>query len=83
MDSFFAAGLDTKIATIDLHSSDNVAEALEQLERELFFYRDKNYCRVVYGVGEGILRKAVLEALEKNPMVGETKEEGGACLVLF
>ena len=84
-DPFFAASIDHDISTIDLHHTTNVFDALEQLERELFLFGKSNvrYCRVVHGIGKGVLANAVHEALTKNPMVGEWKCVGGSCLVIF
>ena len=89
MDSatLFAAELNPNIATIDLHHTGTVADALEQLERELFlFYQNgEPYVRVVYGIGTGKLASAVQEALTKNPMIGswEKEENGGSCIAVF
>ncbi len=82
---FFAASIDQNIEVIDLHDCANPSEALDKLERELFLLQKNGikYCRVVYGIGEGILRKSVLEALVKNPMVEDVQEESGSALVLF
>ena len=84
---FFAASLNQDIPTIDLHGIGNITSALEQLERQLFsFYTDKQkHCRVIYGIGEGILAKNVQTALNKNPMVLDWKHEdtGGSCIVLL
>jgi dsDNA-specific endonuclease/ATPase MutS2 len=84
-DKFFVASIDQNINTIDLHDTGSVGEALDKLEQELFFLQKKDtaYCRVVYGIGEGILQEAVLEALGKNPIVQKSKDEGASCLVLL
>ena len=83
---FSAAEIDPNIATIDLHASHNIEDAIDQLEKELYFYYQDGakYCQVVYGGGTGRLRKAVHKELEKNPMIDDFKEvHGGACVVLF
>lgn len=71
--------------TIDLHAAGDVPAALEQLERALFgaYQAKEKQLRVIYGIGEGVLRGAVLEALRKNPMVRRVDEEdtGGSCVV--
>lgn len=76
---------DNNLFLIDLHKSENVVDALDQLEKELFFaFKNKiKYCRVVYGVGEGILRKEVLQNLKKHPLICSFKEgeSGGDCIV--
>jgi len=86
-DIFFAASLDQNILTIDLHGIPSIYEALEQLEQELFlFYKQKQrYCRVVTGIGTGVLQNAVFAALEKHPMVAhvEKGEQGGSLIVIF
>ncbi|MBT3418927.1 MAG: Smr/MutS family protein [Candidatus Magasanikbacteria bacterium] len=84
-DPFFAAEIDHNISTIDLHNTTEVFSALEQLERELFLFgkSEMRYCRVVHGIGKGVLANAVHDALIKNPMVHEYKCVGGSCLVLF
>lgn len=84
-ENFFAASIDQNIFSIDLHATASVPAALEQLEHELFlcFKKEKNYCQVIHGIGEGILAEAVHEALTKNPMVVGWKCDGGRCLVVF
>lgn len=78
---------DDSLFVIDLHKSENVDDALDQLEKELFFaFQNKiKYCRVVHGIGEGILKKAVVEYLKKHPLVSDFKEgeSGGDCIVAF
>mgnify|MGYP001561914319 CR=1 FL=1 len=81
---------------IDFHKSQSVSEALEQLEKELYFAYQNHvpqgymamhscsawYCRIVYGVGEGILRKAVLKNLENHPLISDLREgESGGDLI--
>jgi len=85
-ETIFIALSNNNILTIDLHKSDNVVNALEQLEKELFFIFKKNekYCKVIYGVGSGVLKNKVLEALDKNPMVKDFFESAdGYCIVEF
>jgi dsDNA-specific endonuclease/ATPase MutS2 len=71
--------------TIDLHAAGDITTALEQLEHALFqaHQAKENQLRVIYGIGTGVLRGAVLEALRKNPMVIRIEEEdtGGSCIV--
>ncbi|MFB6225966.1 MAG: Smr/MutS family protein [Candidatus Paceibacteria bacterium] len=83
---FSAAEMDDNCPTIDLHSSQSIPEAIDQLERELYFYYDDGaeYCEVIYGGGTGALKKKVLEELEDNPMIEDLKRKcGGSCVVLF
>jgi dsDNA-specific endonuclease/ATPase MutS2 len=73
------------IFSIDLHDTEHVTAALEKLEHELFIAWQKKemQVQVIYGIGEGILRRAALEALRKNPMVKSVLEEetGGSCVI--
>ncbi|MBP9761215.1 MAG: Smr/MutS family protein [Candidatus Magasanikbacteria bacterium] len=73
------------IPTIDLHGIPDIATSLETLESQLFlfFCEDKNVCRVIYGIGEGLLAEGVLAALKQNPMVitVEQEETGGSAIV--
>lgn len=84
---FFAAQLDTQAPTIDLHGSATVPGALEQLEKELFLLYNKKapYARIIHGIGEGVLAKAVHEVIQTHPLVREWREEehGGSCIILF
>lgn len=83
---FFAANISPTLPTIDLHYSGSVSDALEKLEKGLSnFVQMEQYCRVVHGIGEGVLATAVHESLNKNPLVAEWREEenGGSCIVLF
>lgn len=84
-DPFFAASIDAHIYEIDLHDTTFVQEALDILERELFYcYKDRHpYCRVIHGIGTGTLMKAVHEAITKNPLVTAWQQEGGSTLVSF
>ena len=83
----FAASLDHKIYTIDLHSFLDPASALEKLETELYRAQKlgQRYCRVVHGIGEGILASKVQDNLSQNPLVKAWKleESGGSCVVVF
>lgn len=75
------------LPTIDLHGTRFLQDALEQLEKELFFFFQKGEknVRVIHGIGTGKLAHAVHEALTKNPMVVEFGEEetGGSCIICF
>ncbi len=83
----FAASLHGDLPTIDLHGITPVQRAIDRLERDLYrFYEngDKT-CRVIYGIGEGVMAKHVQAALDKNPMVHEWHHEqtGGSCIVVL
>ncbi len=70
---------------IDLHAAHSVTDALEQLEHELFlvYTKKETECRVIHGIGEGILARAVHAELDKHPMIRRWQEEehGGSCLI--
>jgi dsDNA-specific endonuclease/ATPase MutS2 len=73
------------ISAIDLHHAETISDALDTLERELFyFFQEKEtIIRVIHGIGTGALAAAVHTALEKNPMIKsrEESEDGGSCIV--
>lgn len=87
MDKLFFTLLESDEDTpvIDLHHSKNITEAIEQLNHELFgFYKHKiKYCKVIYGIGSGALKKAVTSELAKNPLIKEfqNSEDGGSSIV--
>ena len=62
---------DDKIPVIDLHESDNIDSALEQLEKELFSYYQKGekYIKVVHGIGTGVLEEKLVEQIKLNPLI--------------
>ncbi len=82
----FAAQINPYLPTIDLHHAGSVVDALEILDRELSraIVQDK-YCRIIYGVGTGALRNAVLARLKELSCVQKVGEEesGGSCVVVF
>ncbi len=83
---FSAAEMDKNCPEIDLHSSQSKSEAIDQLERELYFYYQDgaDYCEVIYGGGTGRLKEVVLNEIEDNPMIKDFKKKhGGSCIVLF
>ncbi len=86
-DPFFAPSIDHKIFEIDLHQTGSVFEALDFLDKELYRIINKQqYCRVIYGIGEGVLRKAVLEHLKNVTYIKDFKEDtehSGTCLILL
>lgn len=83
----FGASLDLNIEKIDLHNFRNSQNAIEFLEKELFkFYsEEKRYCKIIHGIGEGILMKKVQDFLKLQKIVEEFKldESGGATIVIF
>lgn len=82
----FAAQLNAYLPTIDLHHAGSVVDALEILDRELSraIVKEK-YCRIIYGVGTGALRNAVLNRLKELSFVQKVAEEesGGSCVIVF
>ena len=75
------------LSVIDLHKFKNSYEALEFLELELYrlYKNGEQYIRIVHGVGEGILKGKVHDALSKNPLVKEFRleEHGGSTIVVL
>lgn len=85
--AFFGASLDEYAPTIDLHTTTNITDAINMLDRGLYreFQNEATYVRIIHGIGEGKLAKAVHDALEANPMVRDWKQEehGGATIALL
>jgi len=46
-------------------------------------YADADMVKIVYGVGEGKMKKIVLRYLRNHPMVKTVAEKQGGCVVLF
>ena len=80
----FAAEIGADIPVLDLHGF-YPREALDKVESFVFdIYKNKqNMGRIIYGGGTGVLRREILQYLQKHPLVGDVVEEGGACLVLL
>lgn len=72
---------------IDLHEFHNQYEALEFLEHELYrlYKNHESHVRVIHGIGGGILKNKVHEALKSNPLITEFMPEksGGSTIVLL
>lgn len=85
--ALYAATINPSLPTIDLHGERFVTDAIERLEREAFQISQAGAiaCRIIHGLGEGAMRKAVIAAITKNPMFGEYAEEesGGSLVVLL
>lgn len=79
--------LDSRLPIIDLHQATNLGAALEQFDREFDRLARTNPrgCRIIYGVGEGILGREIGRKLAKDSRIIGFKEEenGGSCVVLF
>ncbi len=73
------------LPAIDLHHAGSVNEALTKLDQEMtrLSLSHVNACRVIYGIGEGVMRKAVLQELGRHPLVRGVVEEssGGSAVV--
>jgi len=86
--SYLSASIDPHIEVIDLHNTHSVSSALDLLETELYNIAQKTdarYCRVIHGIGEGILKREVLLYVKKHPLVVDAKvdDHGGSTIVLF
>jgi dsDNA-specific endonuclease/ATPase MutS2 len=85
--AFLGAQLDPHISIIDLHTFRDIRLSLEHMEHALYqlTLERKRYCRVVHGIGNGVLSAAVHKNLAKNKqIIGFSEaEDGGSCVVLF
>lgn len=85
--AFLGAAIDPFISLIDLHLAGDLEAAIQQLERELdrLSRARIRYCRVIHGIGTGVLSAAVHNILAKNKQIFAytEAEDGGSCLVLF
>ena len=72
------------IAELDLHGlyPDQVLDKVD-----VFLYdqynRKLSELKIVYGIGEGVLREKVLEFVQTHPLVSEVQEEIGGCKILL
>ena len=91
---FYMAMLDIQLLShnqnlpiVDLHEFSNVTEALEFLESRLFYFYKKReqHVRVIHGVGEGILKQKVHDALKQNALVKRfgLEDHGGSTIVVL
>ncbi len=71
--------------TIDLHEFRNPSEALEYLERELYFaYKNgTEFVRVIHGIGSGVMKDNVTKSLNNNPLIQDfvLEDSGGSTMV--
>ncbi len=85
--ALYAATINPSLPVIDLHGTRYISDATNELESAAFRFAQSGdtACRVIYGVGTGAMRKAVIQAIKKNPMFGEYAEEesGGSLVVLI
>lgn len=77
----------TDIPTIDLHEAASVADAMDMLEHGLYQYAKEQIpaCRIVHGIGAGIVKHHVHDALKGHPLIERFEEasDGGSTIVLF
>ena len=81
---FLSLSHSNKIPTIDLHGSSGIVEALEMMEKELFSFskRKDNFVKVIYGIGEGVLKERVVESVKNHPLIKSYHiGEDGFCIV--
>ena len=81
----FAAQLDNKTQTLDLHGL-YIDEALEKIELFLFENFEKNndtVLRIIYGGGTGKLGNAVNECLKQHKLVKKIVKDFGCCFVVI
>lgn len=85
--ALLGAMIDPKLFTIDLHTAGDLHTALEQFEYGLdqALRCRARACRVIYGVGAGILAKEIHRKLSQNQTLRAWQEEesGGSAIVLF
>ena len=83
----FSASLSSSVPTVDLHAAHRAAQAESMLQSRLheFYSSGAKACRVIHGIGKGILTNMVTKELDSNPIVADwTREDhGGSCLVVF
>lgn len=85
--AFFGASIDPYLPIVDLHRAGDLLTALDQLDQGLdqAIRSGARACRVIYGVGEGILSREVHKKLTKNKQIlgWQEEESGGSSVVLF
>ena len=74
------------IPVIDLHNLER-SEAVEKLHHELHRadVHKSGFCRIVHGVGSGVLARIVTEELSQNPLIEafSLDSHGGSTTVRF
>ena len=76
---------DERISTLEAEI-ESLNEQVKELKKESSLYKnEKEYCRIIFGIGIGKLQKETLESLEKNPLIKhiEMDENGGSCIAFF
>ncbi|MFA5061565.1 MAG: Smr/MutS family protein [Patescibacteria group bacterium] len=83
----FAAELGAKMPELDLHEKMSLFNEEDVRGFVLENYHlDKEMVRIIYGIGEGILRKKVLELLkipELQSVIARVDEKIGSCIIIF
>lgn len=85
--AFLGASLDAKLFTIDLHQAGDLFSALDEFEQGLdrALVARVRACRVIYGRGQGILAREILQKLRRNKNILDWQEEetGGSVIILL
>jgi len=85
--ALFAASINANAAEIDLHEYHEVFSAMQELESELFALHQagEQHCRIIHGIGSGVMQQATHNALKKNPMVlaFEQESSGGSTIAVL
>ncbi len=85
--AFLGASLDPYLFVIDLHAAGDLQTALAEFKQGLDRAMQKNSraCRIIYGVGEGILAREIHNKLNqtKNIQGWQEEETGGSAIILF
>lgn len=68
------------LPTLDLHGS-KIGAVENLLDQFLFCNKNKINVRLIFGIGEGKMRAAVLKFLASHPMVDKVVDMGGSCVV--
>src|SRR3989344_5787905 len=66
-----------ELPTIDLHSEEFVLDAVYKLERGLYlnYKNGHKVCRIIFGVGNGVLKNEVEKSLKENPLAQNFEQE--------
>lgn len=85
--ALFGASIDPRLPVVDLHAAGDLQTALYQLDHGLdqAVRSGARACRVIYGLGEGVLAREVRKRLSAHPQVLGFKEEesGGSSVIVF
>lgn len=85
--ALLGASLDPRLYTIDLHQAGDLFTALTEFEQGLdrAVVKGARACRVIYGRGEGVLAREILQRLarNKNCLGWQEEETGGSVIILL